>query len=245
MAEKNTVEKHPYTSSTVAIIQIVQQLRRSFPPQISADTLKKLAIAPNNESYIINLLRFLKVIDADGNRNSSAAKVFAQHTDDDFQPAFAELIQNAYPDLFALHGGEAWELPVERLISYFRGSDHSSEIVGRRQATTFHMLRVLAGKAEAPAPKPTTAKKNGNGAKVTKPAPPKKVAAAKAPAVDAPPQDAPPPPPPPQVQIGNGKSSDFGLTVRIEINLPAGGDKDTYDAIFRSIRENLIDAKEP
>lgn len=33
-----------------------------------------------------------------------------------------------------------------------------------------------------------------------------------------------------------------GLTVRVEINLPAGGNKETYDAIFKSIRENLIDA---
>ena len=32
----------------------------------------------------------------------------------------------------------------------------------------------------------------------------------------------------------------FGLTVRIEINLPAAGDRETYDNIFRSIRENLL-----
>jgi hypothetical protein len=31
-----------------------------------------------------------------------------------------------------------------------------------------------------------------------------------------------------------------GLTVRIEINLPATGDQDTYDKIFKSIRENLL-----
>jgi hypothetical protein len=31
-----------------------------------------------------------------------------------------------------------------------------------------------------------------------------------------------------------------GLTVRIEINLPPGGDQATYDAIFKSIRENLL-----
>ena len=30
------------------------------------------------------------------------------------------------------------------------------------------------------------------------------------------------------------------LTVRIEINLPAAGDQDTYDRIFKSIRENLL-----
>jgi hypothetical protein len=32
----------------------------------------------------------------------------------------------------------------------------------------------------------------------------------------------------------------IGLTVRIEINLPADGDQETYDRIFRSIKENLL-----
>lgn len=38
---------------------------------------------------------------------------------------------------------------------------------------------------------------------------------------------------------GNGADA-VGLTVRIEVNLPASGDQATYDRIFRSIRENLI-----
>jgi hypothetical protein len=36
------------------------------------------------------------------------------------------------------------------------------------------------------------------------------------------------------------RTNNLGLTVRIEINLPAGGDQDTYDRIFKSIRENLL-----
>ena len=34
--------------------------------------------------------------------------------------------------------------------------------------------------------------------------------------------------------------SDVGLTVRIEVNLPLGGDAKTYDAIFASIRKHLM-----
>jgi hypothetical protein len=49
-------------------------------------------------------------------------------------------------------------------------------------------------------------------------------------------------------QHGNGtlakhdvlNPANVGLTVRIEINLPADGDQDTYDRIFKSIRENLL-----
>jgi hypothetical protein len=38
-------------------------------------------------------------------------------------------------------------------------------------------------------------------------------------------------------------SQRVGLTVRIEVNLPANGDQETYDRIFRSIRKNLIDGE--
>ena len=31
-----------------------------------------------------------------------------------------------------------------------------------------------------------------------------------------------------------------GLTVRIEVNLPPGGDAQTYDAIFASIKKHLM-----
>lgn len=50
--------------------------------------------------------------------------------------------------------------------------------------------------------------------------------------------------PAPPVNFGGGGSiADVGLTVRIEVNLPAGGEESTYDAIFKSIRKNLIDGR--
>jgi hypothetical protein len=43
----------------------------------------------------------------------------------------------------------------------------------------------------------------------------------------------------PDVGAGEGRTDsenpNFGLTVRIEINLPATGDQETYDKIFKSI----------
>ena len=38
-----------------------------------------------------------------------------------------------------------------------------------------------------------------------------------------------------------GGRKEMALTVRIEVNLPANGSKETYDNIFKSIRANLID----
>jgi phage protein D len=43
-----------------------------------------------------------------------------------------------------------------------------------------------------------------------------------------------------KVEIASGKK-DMALTVRVEVNLPANASQETYDAIFKSIRANLID----
>ena len=107
------------------------------------------------------------------------------------------------------------------LAQFFRTSDHSTEIVGVRQAGTFQHLAALSGHGELrTAPQPKTTKK-GTSPKPKPPASGKK-------------KEAPPP-------LHVGGSANVGLTVRIEVNLPAEGDQETYDNIFRSIRKNLID----
>ncbi|HWX67829.1 MAG TPA: DUF5343 domain-containing protein [Rhodanobacter sp.] len=234
-----TTDKHPYMSGMVGLMQLAAHFRKSFPTPVSADTLKKLAIAPNNESYLLNILRFVGILDADGNKSATASAVFNQHEDADFQEGFGKLVKAAYADLFSLHGDDAWSLPTNKLISFFRNSDQTSAIVGQRQASTFQALAVLSGKLD------------GNATKVIS-APPNHAKAAKKATSDQSKK-------PPVVAVkskaharsstasipnsGNGSSSDVGLTVRIEINLPASGDQETYDHIFKSIRENLLNAK--
>jgi hypothetical protein len=44
---------HPYISGAGNVTQMVTQLRKSFPATISSETVKKLGLAPNNESYVI------------------------------------------------------------------------------------------------------------------------------------------------------------------------------------------------
>ncbi|MEA3107541.1 MAG: hypothetical protein QOI88_2146, partial [Gammaproteobacteria bacterium] len=47
----------PYISGAGNVAQMISQLRKSFPNVVSADTVKKLGIASNNESYVINVLQ--------------------------------------------------------------------------------------------------------------------------------------------------------------------------------------------
>jgi hypothetical protein len=233
MATAEKAGKHPYISGTGGIASALTQFRKAFPTKVTADTLKKLAIAPNNESYVINILRFLNVIDAEGNRTQTGTSVFSKHDQSEFQEVFGKLVKDAYVELFNLHGDGAWALDENKLISFFRGNDQTSDIVGRRQASTFQTLASFAGHGEIPTPKsssgPKVSSDKKNGAK--KQAAAKNVAESKV-----------------TDKGGAGAevhfpARDVGLTVRIEVNLPPAGDQETYDRIFRSIRENLLNAK--
>jgi len=208
---------HPYISGPGNISQMITHLRKSFPKTISSETVKKLGLAPNNESYVINALQFIGIIDDEGKKTPEATKVFSLHKDDDFSKAFADLIEKSYSALFDLHGESAWELEVDDLITFFRQNDQTSDAIGRRQANTFRVFAGLSGHGELPTTKSST-KKASSGTR--------KKAAKK--------QETPPP-------ADSIKTKDIGLTVRVEINLPPDGSKETYDNIFKSIKENLID----
>jgi len=233
MATAEKSGKHPYISGTGGITNALNQFKRAFPAKVTAETLKKLAIAPNNETYVINILRFINAIDADGNRTDSAASVFAKHDLGEFQKGFRNMLKDAYEDLFSLHGDAAWTLDANKLISFFRSSDKTSDIVGRRQTSTFQTLASFAGYGEIPTAKTIVAAKPA--------AKKKKAAESPAPAKSSTDRAASSAKTGANVQQ-NPAGRDVGLTVRIEVNLPPAGDQETYDRIFRSIRENLLNA---
>jgi hypothetical protein len=222
---------HPYISGAGNVSQMIVQLRKSFPATVTSETVKKLGLAPNNETYVINTLQFIGIIDAEGKKTSVAASIFSKHKDEDFASAFEDVIKKAYSGLFELHADHTWKLSDEDLITFFRQSDQTSEAIGRRQANTFKVLAALAGHGEAPSAKAPKAKMASGGAK--KKVEKKATTSTTTAGVDLENKNA---------AVGSGKAAgkDFGLSVRIEINLPADGTKETYDNIFKSIRENLL-----
>lgn len=224
---------YPYISSAGPIVKMLQHLRRSFPASLDADVIKKLGLAAKNESYLLNVVRFLGLIDSEGKKVDAAAKVFLNHEDEAFQKGLSELVKDAYKGLFDLHGDAAWTLPKDQLITFFRQSDDSSDVVGRRQTTTFMTLAAICGHAEVPTPKEgkkgaaVNSRTSGRAAKPIK--------TPKQPVIVAPSTGG--------TKSGQDLDSRVGLTVRIEINLPSDGSQEVYDNIFQSIRKNLIDGK--
>jgi len=221
-------DKHPYTSSSGALVKTVNHLRKTFPQTVTADTLKKLGFAPRNESYIINILRFLGLIDEEGKKTDIAGKIFSSHQEGAFQQGFGDLVKKSYSELFSLHKEEAWSLDMDKLVTFFRQSDQTSAIVGGRQAKTFTTMRGLAGHGEILEPRKPSNKEipqKGKHAKEKPKKPPVEGSKSTAATIS---------------QHGLSERPDFGLTVRVEINLPTEGDQATYDRIFKSIRENLL-----
>jgi hypothetical protein len=219
-------DKHPYVQGPGALVQVVTHFRKSFPATVNASTLQKLGFAPKNESYVLNVLRFLGLIDHEGNRTAEATRTFNLHEDTAFKEAFAALVSKAYFDLFELHSEATWSLDNAALITFFRSQDETTALVGKLQASTFKVLAAYSGHGDIPVTKIP-------GAKAQKPA-------AKA----VPKEVAPATPLASKSALSQGRSNNtssvVGLTVRIEINLPADGDQETYDRIFKSIRENLL-----
>lgn len=172
------------------------------------------------------MLQFIGVIDEEGKKTPEASKVFAHHKDDDFSKSFSELVNKAYSHLFELHGDGTWNLATDELITFFRQSDQTSAAIGKRQADTFRILASLAGHGELPASKAAKAKTTPAASKTDKK---RKAISTETKSVKL------------SVSTDSKSSRDFGLTVRVEINLPADGTKETYDNIFKSIKENLLD----
>jgi len=220
---------YPYISGKSALQRAFEQFRKAFPPVIDASLLKRFGIAPANESYLINIFRFLALIDEDGKKIDANTDFFFQ-SEDEFKAGLENRLSVAYADLFAERGDDAWGEGRDALATWFRVKDKTSDLIGSRQATTFLTLGAIAGHGELPKVSPSAAK----GSSSSKP----KAHAKQREALDANPRQ-------PTPQDNNGRAGEkdaaFGLTVRVEVNLPADGTAETYDAIFASIRKNLID----
>jgi hypothetical protein len=226
---------YPYISGQGALVQAFAQLRKGgFPSKIDAGYLQRFGIAPANESYVISILRFLGLIDEDGNKVDAGTNHF-YGDDDAFKAGLDAALRSAYSQLFDEMGDSALGADRTALTHWFRASDKTSDLVGQRQASTFQTLAALAGHGTVPTGRASGTKKTAGGA-VSAPAKaaPKKQPA-RAPGTDRASEQV----------VGGGTGAPqsgqpVGLTVRIEVNLPPGGDGDTYDAIFASIKKHLM-----
>ncbi|MHB9032581.1 MAG: DUF5343 domain-containing protein [Anaerolineae bacterium] len=212
---------YPYITAPSYLTQLIAALRSSFPAQLSADILRKMGIAPKNESSTISALRYLGLLDASGSRTRAAETLFSLGDDAAFSAALGELVRKAYRELFEIRGPGAWRLSAEDLATYFSQTDGTSPKVARLQVKTFQILAQAAGQlpaAESPAPRQAAAQARGWRSD--------KGAAIKVVNGDSP--------------ARRRASGGMNLTLHIDLHLPPGADQETYDRIFRAVREQLL-----
>lgn len=224
---------YPYISGQKALVAAFNQLRKSFPSKVDAGYLKRFKIAPSNESYVINILRFLNLVSEDGTQDSDKTAYFFKG-DADFNAGLEGSIRQAYADLFSEMGDGAITASRDELMQWFRGADKTTDLVGGRQASTFRTLLALAGHGDPPVASEATSRPNGGRSRESAKRKTTPRSAPKPPAGGGAEDQLPPKP------LEHNAPQKMGLTVRIEVNLPVGGDADTYDSIFASIRKHLI-----
>jgi hypothetical protein len=114
---------------------------------VDAGYLQRFGIAPANESYIISILRFLGLINEEGDRRDENAD-FLFGGDEVFKPGLEQTVRGAYSQLFDEMGDDALTAERDALTNWFRASDKTSSLVGQRQASTFQTLVALGGYGE-------------------------------------------------------------------------------------------------
>jgi len=235
------VPNYPYVSGPGPVVQTFTQLRKGFPGKVDAGYLQRFKIAPANESYVISILRFLGLIDEDGNRVEDKTDFFYGN-DDAFKSGLESTLRRTYSQLFDEMGDEALDALKGDLTHWFRAADKTSDLVGGRQASTFQTLAALAGHGAPPATRSGTAKKTAATApsSAAKKAATKRTAARRTSIEETVPEERVEKPSREDGANDGRNTHDVGLTVRIEVNLPPGGDAETYDAIFASIKKHLM-----
>ena len=86
---------HPYVPSGGILQSAFVQFRRSFPAKVDSETLKKLAVASGNESGVINVMKFLKLVGDDNQRTADGQSLFTEHANE----AFGNLLGSGPIDL--------------------------------------------------------------------------------------------------------------------------------------------------
>ncbi len=205
------IDSYPYMNTNGKISQILDKLRKAAEPaKFTYSFLKQLGFASTNDRAIIPLLKKLDFITED----SSPTEKYKDLRDTTrFRYVLGEQIKQLYSDLYAINTKihEANEDEIKGAISRVTGKDETSV---NRYYSTYKTLTDIAEFEE-----PIIEEKPNNEIKQE----PTKEQTHKT---------------EPKHQIPIIGSPDFHYN--IQIHLPATTDISVYNAIFKSIKENLM-----
>lgn len=203
----------PYMMSVTNLHKILDAIQRAGAPEVfHLDFLKDLGFKASNDRGAVKLLKYLGFLDGSG-RPQASYREFMDHTKS--KSILANRMRAAFDDLFTADRN-ANTKSVEQLKGWFKTKTGAGDAVAQKMASTFRSLATYATWDGAPPLSQRGAEEELS------------------PEVDRlpPPVQSPPVPP-------HSKSA-IGLVYRFEIHLPDTQNVDTFRAIFKALREELM-----
>lgn len=198
------------TKNTAAILAAMQ--RAGVPERFTFEFLKQLGFGSSSDRAMIAVLKALGFL----NDASGPTERYRSYKDPKIAKAvLAQGIRDAYADVFAIDM-EAHIKQTSELVGIFSRLSNKGEAVNQKMATTFKALANLADFT--------------TGAVVEAAAQPAEISD---PTLTMPPNGARPP----EGSVGTGVVS---LRHDIHVHLPLSTDVAVYDAIFKSLKANLL-----
>lgn len=202
-----------YVIITGKLGQVFQQIRDgAAPSKFTTQHLKDLGFASTNFRAVIPLLKSLGFLTDDGTPTS---RYHEYRSEANSKRIMADAIRDTYSDLFTINARpSAADRPL--IEGKFKSTHNVSPATAKKMAQTFFALLELADLSQSP-----TAK--------TEP----KVAPSRTEITDSNSHEVPNP---------NAKVATFpSLNYTIEIHLPPTKDIEVFNAIFKSLKEHLLD----
>ena len=206
----------PYLITTGNLPKILDKIQNAGAPEtFNVDFLKDLGFTSSQDRPTPKLLKYLGLLDGNGHPTASY-KEFMDHTK--AKAVLATRLRSAFDDLFTADK-KANEKSAEHLKGWFKTKTGASDAVAEKMARTFKTLASYADfSAEPPVP--------------DAPAPNEKKVEVHTEADRA--------PLPAAAAAAAARHTNIGLVYRFEIHLPDTQNVDTFRAIFRALREELM-----
>lgn len=213
----------PYMMSVTNLHKILDAIQRAGAPEVfHLDFLRDLGFKGSNDRGAVKVLKYLGLLDGSG-RPQASYREFMDHTK--AKSVLANRMRAAFDDLFTADRN-ANSKSVEQLKGWFKTKTGSGDAVAQKMASTFRSLATYATWDGAPpaaeGDKDREGDATGDEGKQSNTLPEKPKLAGEA------------------AQLPTHGKSSIGLVYRLEIHLPDTQNVDTFRAIFRALREELM-----
>ena len=202
---------------------LFEKLREGRAPEkFTREFLKDLGFKSSNWHAAIGLLKGLGFLSADG----SPTQLYMELLDhSQWNKVLAKAIKGAYSDIFVMKR-EPVQNDVTMIAGKYKSTYNMSDTAADRAARTFLALLDLADKDTVLDPEQKDNMNNISGAETP---------------VEEPIVERPPPARERHQRSARREEPPVGLSYNIQIHLPATKDVEVYNAIFKSLREHIIE----